>query len=95
MSEYLVMGSGAVVGAFFGQFLAGVLFPAVSLAEKNELLAWMKCQEDINRLIRERVDRLEALARQVRVVTGESMLKSHLSSGAIQPLDLRNNGDKK
>ncbi len=94
MSDFLVMVSGAVVGAFLGQFLAGVLFPAVSLAEKNELLAWMKCQEDINRLIRERVDRLEALARQVRVVTGE-MLKPHLSSGAIEPLDLRNNGDKK
>jgi hypothetical protein len=94
MSEYLVMGAGAVVGSFFGQFLASLLFPAVSLAEKNELLAWMKCQEDINRLIRERVDRLEALARQVRVVTGE-MLKPHLSSGAIEPLDLRNNGDKK
>jgi hypothetical protein len=94
MSDFLVMVSGAVVGAFFGQFLAGVLFPAVSSAEKNELLAWMKCQEDINRLLRERVDRLEALARQVRVVTGE-MLKPHLSSGAIEPLDLRNNGDKK
>ena len=95
MSEYLVMGAGAVVGSFFGQFLASLLFPSVSLAEKMTLIAWAEGQEVINRLLRERVERLEALARQASVVTGESMLKSHLSSGAIQPLDLRNNGDKK
>lgn len=63
MSEYIILGAAAVVGAFFGQFLAGLWFPSVSLAEKKELLAWMKCQEDINRLLRGRVERLEALAR--------------------------------
>jgi len=91
MSEYLVMGSGAVVGAFFGQFLACVLFPAVSLAEKKDQFAWMKCQEDINRLLRERVERLEALASQTKV----SICRQMYETGAIEPLDLRNNGDKK
>ena len=67
MSESIVMVACAVVGAFCGQFLAGLWFPSVSLAEKQELLAWMKCQEDINRLLRERVERLEAFAKQSEI----------------------------
>jgi hypothetical protein len=81
MSEFLVMGAGAVVGAFFGQFLAGVLFPAVSLAEKKEQLAWMKCQEDINRLLRERVERLEALA---KVDVGRNRILSDLERTEVE-----------
>lgn len=67
MNEFIAMLSGSVVGAFCGQFLAGLWFPSVSLAEKKELLAWMKCQEDINRLLRERVERLEAFAKQPEI----------------------------
>jgi hypothetical protein len=95
MNETVVMVICAVAGSFFGQLAANLLFPAVTRDDRESQFAWMRCQEDINRLLRERVTRLEALARQASVVTGESMLKSHLSSGAIQPLDLRNNGDKK
>lgn len=64
MSEYIVIGVSAVVGSFFGQAAATLLFPATSSIEKSDHLAWMKCQEDINRLLLKRVGRLEAFARQ-------------------------------
>lgn len=67
MSEYIVMGAAAVVGSFCGQFAASLLFPAVSLAETKEQLARMKCQEEINRLLCERVGRLEDFARRSEI----------------------------
>ena len=81
MSEFITMLAGAVVGSFCGQFAASLLFPAVSLAEKTEQLAWMKCQEDINRLLRERVERLEAFAKQSEAEIAENWFKKQMATG--------------
>ena len=81
MSESIVMVACAVVGAFCGQFSASLLFPSVSLAEKKELLAWAEGQEVINRLLRERVERLEAFAKQSEAEIAENWFKKQLATG--------------
>lgn len=56
-----------VAGTFCGQLAANLLFPSVTRDEKKSQLAWMECQEEINRLLRERVERLEAFAKQSEI----------------------------
>ena len=67
MIDTVVLVVCVVAGSFFGQLAANLLFPDVSLAEKKSQLAWMECQEEINRLLRERVERLEAFAKQPEI----------------------------
>jgi hypothetical protein len=91
MSETVVVVICVVAGSFCGQLAASLVFPSVTRDDRESQFAWMRCQEDINRLLRERVERLEALASQTKV----SICRQMYETGAIEPLDLRNNGDKK
>jgi len=91
MTEPIIVVICTIFGAICGQAAVNLLFPSVTRDEKESQLAWMKCQEDINRLLRERVTRLEALASQGKVSISRHMYEA----GAIQPLDLRNNEGKK
>ena len=91
MIDTVVLVICVVAGSFFGQLAANLLFPAVTRDEKEAQLAWMKCQEDINRILRERVERLEAYAGLAEVRVKEA---SPSSSYSIQPRGLFGKGTK-
>ena len=93
MSETIIIAVCAVVGSFFGQLAANLLVPAVTRDEKEAQFAWMRWQEKTNENLRSRVCDLEL--QSISDAKREEILKAAWDVGAIQPLDLRNNGDKK